>query len=300
MAVAPGGGVVTLGHRSDGAMVSRWTPTGAPDTTLPAGGLGSDAGPIAGTYIDGRSNLTGGLAVAGDGAIVFSETVIADGTAHVCRLLSSGLDPTFAGGTCPTMGSPNIYLSSVVPTPTGDIYAGGFTELLEGGSNVAFGHLSADGTSVGLVAPHNPSASCNSFAGVIDGPEFVLAGICGNAAALARGDYVAGVDSSFAGGYVIDDPGARHDSGFYGVALDGHSRIVAVGAAASSQGVNLGFVTRFNSLGGPDTGFGDGGQVTPILGQANSLQGVAIDSDGRIVVVGYIGGVQALVMRFWP
>jgi uncharacterized delta-60 repeat protein len=67
----------------------------------------------------------------------------------------------------------------------------------------------------------------------------------------------------------------------HAIALQSDGKIVAAGAAGGDFAL-----ARYNSDGSLDTGFGTGGQVTTDFGADDSAADVALQSDGKIVVVG--------------
>ncbi|MFG2335324.1 calcium-binding protein [Streptomyces yangpuensis] len=120
------------------------------------------------------------------------------------------------------------------------------------------------------------------------------------AALAAPGD----LDPSFGGdGVVTTDLGAAEAAADTVVQPDG--RIVAVGGDATDFFGNFAAV-RYNPDGSLDTTFGDGGKVsTDIAGGSDSAEGVALQADGKIVVVGVSenleGGVAWFtVVRYHP
>ena len=75
-------------------------------------------------------------------------------------------------------------------------------------------------------------------------------------------------------------------SDIQGVALQSDGKIVTAGA--SFDGMGKFFVARFNSDGTLDSTFGDEGMVsTPIGSQESEVYDIAVQNDGKIVVVGY-------------
>ncbi|HLZ19135.1 MAG TPA: delta-60 repeat domain-containing protein [Smithellaceae bacterium] len=109
------------------------------------------------------------------------------------------------------------------------------------------------------------------------------------------------LDASFGtGGYVLYNGGAN-DRGL-GLALQSDGKIVAVGYTYTGSQRDV-LVLRYNANGTPDASFGTGGKVTySSPGSATDIGfGVAVQSDGRIVVAGETSnGVNqdALVLRF--
>src|SRR5207249_1001946 len=71
----------------------------------------------------------------------------------------------------------------------------------------------------------------------------------------------------------------------YSAAMQGDKIVVAgYGFFAGNYGFAL---ARYNSDGTLDTGFGDGGTVHTDFGQYTVGQSVAVQGDGKLVVVGY-------------
>ena len=93
-------------------------------------------------------------------------------------------------------------------------------------------------------------------------------------------------DLSFSGGQVITPIGNSNDVAF-ALALQPDGKIVVAGA--SYNGLNYDFsLARYNSNGTLDTSFdGDGKIIIPIGNFSDEAHGVAIQSDGKIVVVGF-------------
>ena len=111
------------------------------------------------------------------------------------------------------------------------------------------------------------------------------------------------LDTSFGvGGQLVTAVGVS-DSGANDVALQSDGKLVAVGY--SRNGSNNDFaVVRYNADGTLDTAFGGTGKVVTDFGGTNdSANGVAVQSDGKIIVVGTVStastGLFALA-RFHP
>src|SRR5690349_20077392 len=75
----------------------------------------------------------------------------------------------------------------------------------------------------------------------------------------------------------------------YDAALQPDGKIVVVGAT-SPTGSNFDFlIQRYNEDGSPDTGFGSGGRVVlTVAGTSEVAYAVTLQSDGKIVVAGYL------------
>jgi len=102
-----------------------------------------------------------------------------------------------------------------------------------------------------------------------------------------------------AGGFVRTDIAGRGD-GANAVAVQSDGKIVAAGYAQTSP-VNFDFaLVRYNPDGTLDHSFGGDGIVTTDLGsEQDTANGVAIDSDGKIVAVG-VSGENIGLARYLP
>jgi uncharacterized delta-60 repeat protein len=102
--------------------------------------------------------------------------------------------------------------------------------------------------------------------------------------ALARYNPNGSLDTSFSG-----DGRQTTDFGEFdyasGVALQGDGKIVAVGLTSGDFGV-----ARYNPNGSLDTSFSGDGRQTTDFGGLDGATGVALQGDGKIVVVGGAGG----------
>ena len=85
------------------------------------------------------------------------------------------------------------------------------------------------------------------------------------------------------------------------VAIQADGRIVAVGAAAGPSESGEFALARYEENGALDPIFGDGGMVTTaIAGGGDEARSVAIQANGRIVVVGTDSGQRFAVARYRP
>ncbi|HEX8744929.1 MAG TPA: hypothetical protein VF712_17525 [Thermoleophilaceae bacterium] len=87
-------------------------------------------------------------------------------------------------------------------------------------------------------------------------------------------------DASFGGGDGVVEPNQPLE----GVAIQPDGKIVAVGGFSDF------YVARFDADGSPDTSFDGDGEAEADFGGFESARAVAIQADGRIVVVGSAGG----------
>ena len=106
--------------------------------------------------------------------------------------------------------------------------------------------------------------------------------------ALARYDVDGRLDPSFgSGGKVTTDLGGGADAA-YAVAVQPDGKIVVAGSARTGTGDDFALV-RYSSAGALDPSFGDGTGMALLDfgGRRDIARGVAIQPDGKIVVVGY-------------
>ncbi|MFD0273974.1 calcium-binding protein [Kitasatospora sp. NPDC127111] len=103
---------------------------------------------------------------------------------------------------------------------------------------------------------------------------------------LVRYNTNGSLDSGFGtGGKVVVDFGTGGADDAFGVAVQSDGKIVAAGLSGGDFAL-----ARLNTNGSPDTGFGTGGKVTTdFAGGADAARGLALQSDGKTVAVGYTG-----------
>jgi uncharacterized delta-60 repeat protein len=105
--------------------------------------------------------------------------------------------------------------------------------------------------------------------------------------ALARYRTNGSLDPTFGGDGLVFIEFAGRSSAAFGVAIQQDGKIVAVGDVQVSARVHRFAVARFDRDGALDTTFGGNGKVTTALtGGEDGARDVAIQADGRIVVVG--------------
>jgi uncharacterized delta-60 repeat protein len=272
--------------QSDGSIVAagltivvRYLSTGTLDSTFGTGGVVSLGDEFIGA-------TTQGIAIQTDGKILVADRFL-------LRLLSNGqFDTTFGiGGIARTAGFPSTGLALL---PSGKILvvssfsgsAGVISQYDSNGSlDTTFGingQLPSPGTAAGLA--------------LLSSGDFLAAGsLTNNAAQLEPSAFTvsrylgAGVtDATFGtnGGTVIPVPGYLNVT-TTGLALEPNSDIVTVGTASAVLGSTFA-LARYTPTGQVDTTFGNSGTVTTSFGLAASVSAnnLAIQSDGKIVVVG--------------
>ena len=139
-------------------------------------------------------------------------------------------------------------------------------------------------------------AESASAVAIDDAGRIVLAGSATGDFAVARLDTNGQLDSTFDGDgkQTIDFSGGSDSAS--GVAIDSEGRIVVAGSAAGEFAV-----ARLDVNGQLDSNFdGDGKQTVDISGGRGGASGIAIDSEGRIVLVGTSQFFNFAVARLRP
>ncbi|HVE58281.1 MAG TPA: delta-60 repeat domain-containing protein, partial [Pyrinomonadaceae bacterium] len=112
-----------------------------------------------------------------------------------------------------------------------------------------------------------------------------------NSIAIARYNTDGALDTSFdSDGKVLTDILAGHDNA-NSLAVQTDGKIVAAGQSSVGVGWQIGLV-RYNPNGSLDSSFdGDGKLTTVVLGNSDLANSVAIQTDGKIVIGGFCGGM---------
>lgn len=112
--------------------------------------------------------------------------------------------------------------------------------------------------------------------------------------ALARYNTNGSLDTGFGtAGIVLTQIGLQ--ASIKQIAIQGDGKILAAGYVFDGA-VNVFALARYNTDGTLDTGFGTGGIVTTVIGSDARAQALAIQTDGSIVVAGYI--IQSNITQF--
>ncbi len=313
IAVQPDGKIIAAGEIGDFA-VARYNTDGTPDLTF------GTAGRVITAFGSGGSIATA-IAIQSDGKIVaaganyygfYESDPPPNYDFFLVRYNADGsLDSTFGTGgkVITTFSSANIGARDLVIQPDGKIVVvssnGGYY-LGEGFLLVRYNINGSLDNSFGTGGMVSTNFGNNGFAYAVaiqsDG-KIVAAGSDNNSLtsnfALARYNTDGSPDASFGtGGKVVTSFG--NEFGFaYDVAIQPDGKIIAAGY--SRTGTNLGFaLVRYNPDGSLDASFGAGGKVVTIFGNGNSIpkNTVAIQSDGKIVVVGSSNGDNGTISGF--
>jgi uncharacterized delta-60 repeat protein len=306
-----GGKIVAVGSDGGDFALARYNPNGSLDASFSGDGKRTTHfGPV------DRANA---VALQGDGKIVAVGRA-GDGTGGddfaLARYNPNGsLDPSFSGdGRRRTQFPFGDGANGVGLQGDGKIVAVGSAGNAAGGSDFQLARYNPNGSlDTSFVGDGKRKTGFGGFGDgaigmALQGDGKIVAvghaggdGRGGGVFALTRYNANGSLDTSFAGdGRKTTDFG-RFGDGARGVALQGDGKIVAVGragnAADSGEGADFA-LARYNTNGSLDTSFsGDGKQTTqfPFGGEAT---GVALQGEGKIVVVGGDGSGEFALARY--
>ncbi len=265
-----------------------------------AGVLDQSFGATAGGNVGGgTATLTKelyGLGVQSTGAIV---VVTSSGPSEICRFDRDGrgLDPAFQGGAC------LIYtedLAALAIAGDDSIEAAGTAS--ETGDEVAI-HLTADGIGVGGFGTAGvvPGTSAWSPIFVADdgGGEILLAGYDTGFYQLTRLAANGSVDGGFAGGASVGMFPGMNTTTVIGVVVQNDGKVILAGYGTGTDGAVTNVLLRYLASGDGDPDFGDGGVILEPTPADVQLNAIALEPDGRIILVGELGSTGYFVERIW-
>ena len=162
--------------------------------------------------------------------------------------------------------------------------------------SVAPGDLDTTFGSGGKVTTFFNFSDANSVAVQADG-KIVVAGANqpGNGSrniVLARYHANGSLDNSFGNGGIVTTSVGNFNSAS-GIAIQADGKIVVAGFSGSSRSVGSFAVVRYETTGALDTSFDGDGKVIIDMGNYNFANDLAIQPDGKIVVVGGSGVAQS-------
>lgn len=268
-AVQADGKVLVAGYHEDGAstniFVLRVNADGTLDDSFGTADDGTENGIVNISLGDGNDTARD-LAVQADGKIVVvGDSVEADGSTNIilARLNADGsADDSFGQA---EDGTPNGFVATSLGK--GDDKANAVALQADGKIVIAGSHVAEDGSSNLLVARYD-------------------------AAGVPDATFGTAQDES-PDGFVNISLGAGNDTA-HGVALQADGKIAVVGDTVAADGSSNFVLARLNADGSPDDSFGvaeDGtpnGFVQTSLGEGNDFAtGLAVQADGKLVVVGY-------------
>ncbi|MDS4056736.1 LamG-like jellyroll fold domain-containing protein, partial [Accumulibacter sp.] len=287
------GKIITAGYRNDAGQLDiqliRCNADGSVDT-----GFGNNGSVV--TAIGAGGDFAWEMALQADGKIlVAGESYNGSNSdfALVRYNTDGSLDASFgSGGKVTTaIGSGNEQAMGLAVQADGRIVLAGWS-----GSDFALARYNTDGSldagfGAGgkVVTSYGANSGAYSVAVQPDG-KIVLAGSIWNGSnydvAVLRYNTNGTLDAGFgSAGKVTTAVGTGHDFS-YGLALQADGRIVLTGST-SNGGTSSVLVLRYNVDGSLDTSFNGTGKVSTAVGSYGSYcEGVAIQPDGKIVVVG--------------
>lgn len=223
-----------------------------------------------------------------DGRIVFGGSLTTyNGTAipYFGRLNSNGsLDTTFNQGS-----GPDGHVYAVTQQPNGLILVAGSFSKMNGTTRARIARLYADGS---LDPTFDPGAGTDNRIddlAIQPNGKILLAGFflnCGGSSRprIARLNSDGSLDTSF-------DPGTGANGPSYAVAVQPDGKVLLAGTFTTFNGSPAPFIVRLNSNGSIDTTFQVG------TGPNSSLNGLALQPDGRIVITGSFSTVAGVTRR---
>jgi uncharacterized delta-60 repeat protein len=295
--VVAGAGTRT-GMSSDFAVV-RYNPDGSLDTNFNGSGIVTTS-----IKVDSRASS---VALQADNKLVVVGVAIdpaipSQSTFAVVRYNQDGsLDTDFKGtGIVTTAIGTSDSGQAVLLQPDGKIIvAGTSSSQIAALRYTMTGNLDTDFKGTGVVTTPIGSSSEGTAAVLQRDGKIVVAGSSGTGMntdfALVRYQSDGALDKTFNGtGIVTTDISSRFDKA-YAVAIQPNNKIVVAGVSDFDMYTGDFAMVRYNSDGSLDTTFGRGGIITTtISGTRDEARDISIQSDGKIVAVGFenVGGTE--------
>ena len=292
------GGWAYNGSDYDFALV-RYNMNGSLDGTFGTGGIVT-------TPIGSGDEVAYAVVIQSDGKIVlggFSDNGSDNDFALVRYNTNGSLDGTFgAGGRVITpIGSGDDIAYTIAIQSNGKIVLAGNSN--DGSDNFALARYNSDGMldgtfgTGGIVITSIGNSSLAISVVIQSDKKIVVGGYSNNGSnydfSVVRYDTSGTLDVTFGtGGIVTTAIGSGDDLG-YALELQQDGKIILGGP--SDNGSNNDFaIIRYDTSGTPDGSFGTGGIVTTPIGNGNDVPyGIAIQSDWKIILVGYSESVSS-------
>jgi uncharacterized delta-60 repeat protein len=299
IALLPNGKLILGGEVGIGFGLARYTSNGTLDPAFGTNGIAA-AVPNDNFYFS-----FGDLAIQSDAKIVIVGTEITGGHHYpsiIARFNKNGtLDETFGFKFPGFPDSLQDDLKAVAFQSDGKIIVGGNMLTEEGDNTIILGRLTGDqldptfGTNGTVVKQLDNYDQGQGALAIQSDDKIVIAGTVFNDSALmddlflARYNKNGTLDTTFGGtGIVVTDLG--QDEVGKDLAIQSDGKIILAGQIHNGTSSSL-LLVRYNSNGSLDTSFGDGGKVT---GDLDTASGLALQPDGKAVVVGVKDGNAAL------
>jgi len=163
------------------------------------------------------------------------------------------------------------------------------------------GSLDTDFDSDGMVMTPVGTSYDGARAIAIQGDgKIVVAGYSGKGSGtdftVVRYNTDGSLDTAFDADGIVTTPVGTSDDEAHAIAIQGDGKIVVAGYSDNGSDTDIA-VVRYNTDGSLDTAFDtDGIVTTPVGSSDDEAHGIAIQGDGKIVVVGYAGSDRFLTM----
>jgi uncharacterized delta-60 repeat protein len=284
------GKIVVVG--SDGAdfSLARYNPNGTLDTTFSGDGKQTT---------DGVFFEATGVALRADGKILVGGTTGSDFA--LARYTPNGsLDTTFSGDGKQTtdFGTDFDKATGVALQADGKVVAVGFSNgrfalaryTINGLLDTTFSGDGKQTTDFGSGFDEATGVALQADGRIV---AVGFSGFGGGRFALARYNPNGTLDTTFSG----DGKQTTSFPGFdeaTGVAVQGDGKVVAVGGTGADEGCGANdlAIARYTANGSLDPTFSGDGRQTTDFGESDGAAGVALQGDGKIMVVGRTGGSQ--------
>jgi uncharacterized delta-60 repeat protein len=288
VALQADGKILAAGISSGGFALVRYTPSGLLDSNFGTGGVVT-------TSFGTSAAEAEAMAVQPDGKIILAGFASGGSTTRfaLARYLPGGaLDPGFGTGglVLTAFGTGSAAANALALQPDGRIVVAG---AVENGSALDFalarylpdGSLDADFDADGRVVTDFGLADGASSVLVRPDGTIVAAGHSGPYFALSRYLPDGELDTSFGtGGKVRTTAGPN--ANISGLVLQADGTLLAAGSSSDGSGSDF-VLARYLADGSLDPTFASGGMVTTDFAASTDFaQGLAVESDGRIVVAG--------------
>ena len=289
------GGSGLVGGVSRDFAVMRLLPNGALDPDYGTGGIVS-------TDISGGSNEHAYCMAVDSGGRATLAGYHRGNFALVRYTAAGALDPSFGTGgkVFSSNSSTEQQINAIALQGDGKTVVAGFSGtgnnadfivaryLMNGTPDPDFGTVGQTITPVGI---GTASDVANAVA-VLPGGKILVAGTSDNKYAVVR--YTSGgvLDTNFGdnGGFTVGF--LNSTSAGYGMAVQSDGKILVTGTSNFQGRDHFGLI-RFTSGGASDVSFAGGGVLTSVTPGSDSARAIALQSEGRILVAGYGGALNA-------
>ncbi len=308
--ISPNGNILIAGsvNSTSGGyidfLLAQFNTDGTPTTSFGDNGVITTA---VGTWTDKANSIT----LQPDGKIILGGSYYRyngdsnEDFALVRYNADGSLDDSFGnGGKVSTeLGGDFDVIESVAVLPDGKIVAGGYIQQnssskfalvrynFDGSLDPSFG----DGGKVITSIKNSPYENAFTMAVQADG-KVVLAGRAGSDFALVRYNNDGSMDSEFGNGGIVTTD-VVGGSSISKIVIQPDGKIVGVASINDYTQTSNTWdfaVVRYNPDGSLDNSFGDNGKTLTDIGGSDRANSVALQSDGKIVVVGEANGDSAI------